>query len=373
MRSLYPSLLAAAVLAACSPAHPVAEAPRPVRTVQVEYAAPKALDTYSGTVRARYEIEQAFRVGGKVVRRAVEVGQTVRAGDVIAVLDDADLRLAVEAAQQQLRAAQSQATQAQADHRRLIPLRDNGFISPTVEERARSGAESSGAQAEAGQRQLALSRNRLDYAVLRAAQSGVVTAVRFEAGQVVAEGQPIVSIARTDEREVVIDVPENKLAALKGARLSATTFADPDRRFDLELRELAPAAASVTRTFRARLRPTAPQPDLVLGMTVNVRVQSGAAAAPPVAALPSTALTQLHGQPAVWIVAAAAAEPVGAVELAPVEVHGYRNEEVLVSGLPAGRLVVVAGVQKLAPGLKVAIAPAVARSGSALAQAGAAR
>lgn len=373
MKGLYPSLIAAALLAACSQPQPVAEAPRPVRTVQVEYATATALDTYSGTVRARYEIEQAFRVGGKVVRRAVEVGQLVRAGDVLAVLDDADLRLAVEAAQQQLRAAQSQATQAQADHRRLIPLRNDGFISPTVEERARNGAESSNAQAEVAQRQLALSRNRLDYAVLRATQSGVVTAVRLEAGQVVAEGQPIVSIARTDEREVVVDVPEDKLAALKEARFSAATFADPGRRFELELRELAPAAASVTRTFRARLRPTQPQPDLVLGMTVNVRVQSAAAATMPVAALPSTALTQHNGQPAVWIVAPAAAEPVGAVELVPVDIQGYRNEEVLVSGLPAGRQVVVAGVQKLAPGLKVTVAPAAARGGSALAQAGAAR
>ena len=78
----------------------------------------------------------------------------------------------------------------------------------------------------------------------------------------------------------------------------------------------------------------------------------------PVASIPASAITQSKGQPALWIVRRAGSEPAGTVELVPVVVHGYRNDEVLVSGPPAGAFVVTAGVQKMAPGLRVALADA---------------
>jgi RND family efflux transporter MFP subunit len=342
-----------AMLAACSPQKPPAEPLRAVRTAEVRYDSPGEANRYVGTVQSRREVDQAFRVGGKVAERRVDVGQVVREGDVLAVLDDADYRHAEEAARQQLVAATAQARQAESDRKRLEALKTDGSVSVAEEEQTQTRAEQTKAAAEADERRLELARNRLRYTVLRAPRNGVVTAVRFEVGQVVAEGQPVVSIANPGEPEIVADVPEDHLAAFKGSRYKAWLAAAPDQTFEVVLRELAPQAAAQTRTYRARLKPAAPRP-LPLGATATLMVERSAAQVL-AAAIPASAITQDKGQPAVWVVHRAGSEPVGTVELTRVAVHGYRNDDALISGLPAGRLVVTAGVQKMAPGLKVAI------------------
>ena len=361
MKTSYPTVLLAApvalLVAACAPDKPP-EALRSVRTAEVRYDKAQETNRYTGTVQARHEVDHAFRVGGKIMVRKTDVGQTVREGDVLAVLDETDYRLAEEAARQQLVAAQTQARQAESDRRRNQELIGDGAVSTAEDEHTRSGADKAKAAAEAAARQFELARNRLAYTVLRASRSGVVTAVRAEAGQVVAEGQPVVSIANPGEPEVVVDVPEDQVATFKAARHQASLNAMPDQTFELALRELAPQAASTTRTYRARLKPVTPRP-LPLGATATL-VAKRDAGDERVAAIPAGAITQSKGHPAVWVVRRAAAEPVGTVELAEVALHGYRNDEVLLSGLPAGELVVTAGVQKMAPGLRVALPGAAA-------------
>jgi RND family efflux transporter MFP subunit len=356
-------LAATAMLGACSSEKPPAEAPRPVRTVEVRYDAAREANRYAATVQSRYEVDQAFRVGGKVVQRKVDVGQFVHEGDVLAVLDDADNRLAAEAARQQWTAAAAQARQAESDRKRLGSLKSDGSVSVADDEHAHSGAQTAQAAEEAQARTLELARNRLKYTVLRASRSGVVTAVRFEVGQVVAEGQPVVAIADPGTPEIVVDVPEDQLATLKKAKFKASLVSAPGETFEVALRELSPQAAPQTRTYRARLKPVTPRP-LPLGATATLmadRVMMDTA----VVSLPASAITQSGGQPAVWIVKPSGKETVGTVELERVKVVGYRNDEVLVSGPAAGLQVVTAGVQKMAPGLKVALpAAAVAEAGN---------
>jgi membrane fusion protein, multidrug efflux system len=347
------ALAAAAMLTACSPDKPPVAAPRPVRTVELRYDQAREANRYVGTVQSRHEVDQAFRVGGKVVQRKVDVGQFVNEGDVLAVLDDADNRLAEDAAQQQYAAALTQARQADSERQRLTNLKGDGSVSAADDERATSSAQTAHAAAEAEARKLELARNRLKYTVLRASRSGVVTAVRIEVGQVVAEGLPVVSIANPGEPEIVVDVPEDQVAAFKSAHFKASLASAPADGFDVTLRELSPQAAAQTRTFRARLKPTSGRA-LPLGTTatlVSDRVVPGS----PVAALPATAITQDKGQPALWVVKRIGKEPLGTVELLRVSLHGYRNDEVLVSGPAGGEQVVTAGVQKMAPGLKVAL------------------
>jgi hypothetical protein len=156
-------------------------------------------------------------------------------------------------------------------------------------------------------------------------------------------------------------VPEDHLAAFKVSRYKAYLQSAPEQAFDVVLRELSPQAAATTRTFRARLKPATPR-TLPLGATATLVIERPVGDNP-AAAIPAAALTQDKGKPAVWVVRRSGSEPVGTVELQSVNVHGYRNDQVLVSGAPAGQLVVTAGVQKMAPGLKVALsgpAPAVA-------------
>jgi membrane fusion protein, multidrug efflux system len=346
--------IAAVVLSACSQHKPAEEALRPVRTVELRYGNAAETNRYAGTIRARHEVDQSFRVGGKVVQRLIEVGQTVHEGDVLAVLDDTDYRLAEEAARQQLVAAKAQAEQAQSDRKRLEALKTDGSVSASDDEHAQSGAVRSEASAEAQIRQLELARNHLKYTVLHASQSGVVTSVRFEVGQVVAEGQAVVSIANESEPEVVVDVPEDNLASFKTAHFRASVASEPGETFEVALRELAPQAAQQTRTYRARLRPVIAR-DLPLGATATLTVDHPVGDAS-LATIPASALTQSNGQPAVWVVHRANTEPAGSVELNRITVHGYRNDQVLISGPEAGELVVTAGVQKMAPGLHVALA-----------------
>jgi RND family efflux transporter MFP subunit len=344
-----------AILSGCSH-QPPPEPLRTVRTAEIRYDKTQETDRYFGSVQARYEVEQAFRVSGKVVSRKIDVGQKLRQGDVIAVLDDTDYKLAVEGTQQQLAAAEAQARQAESDRKRLNALKGDGSVSPSEDEKAQSNAQTTHATAEAEARKLELARNRLQYTTLRASQDGVVTTVKFEVGQVVAEGQPIVSIAKEVEPEIVVNVPEDQLSVFKASRYTATMTREPDQSFDVVLRELSPEAASTTRTFRARLKPAAPRP-LPLGASARLVVDRPPAEAP-AATIPASAITQDKGRPAVWVVRRAASEAVGTVDLINVVVHAYRNDDVLVSGPPAGELVVTAGVQKMAPGLHVALSGA---------------
>ncbi|RJP72617.1 MAG: efflux RND transporter periplasmic adaptor subunit [Comamonadaceae bacterium] len=356
----------AALLAACSPKAPPAEVLRPVRTVELRYDAASEANRYAGTVRARHEVNEAFRVGGKVAQRKVEVGQTVREGDVIAIVEDTDYRLAVDAAQQAAAAAASQARQAEADHKRLDALKADGSVSESDDERARTAAATAQANAEAEAKKLDIARNRLKYTVLRASRTGVVTDLRFEVGQVVAEGMPVLSIAGESEPEIVVDVPEDQVATFRKAQFKATLASAPDDAFEVVLRELAPQAAAQTRTYRARLKPATAR-RLPLGATATLLSERPVARSQ-VAAIPATAITQNNGQPAVWVVRSAKEDATATVELAGVKVNGFANEQVFVSGLPAGTLVVTAGVQKMSPGLRVALPHAAATNQQVAAQ-----
>jgi len=343
----------ALALAACS-SKPPAEPLRAVRTAEVRYDTAAATNRYTGTIHSRHEVDQAFRVGGKVVKRSVDVGQVVRQRDVIAIRDEADYRLSEEAARRQLDAATAQAGQAESDRKRLAALKLDGSVSASDEERAESNARTARANAEAKAKELDLARNRLAYTTLRASQGGVVTAVKFEVGQVIAEGQPVVSVSNEGEPEVVVDVPEDQLWAFRSAHYKASVSSAPDDLFEVTLRELSPQAAAQTRTYRARMKPAAPRA-LPLGATATLMVEYKAEAGG-VATLPASAITQSNGQPGVWIAhRTSAGQASGKVSLVPVVVHGYHNEEVLVSGPAAGELVVTAGVQKMAPNLQVAL------------------
>ena len=347
-----------AMLSACSTDEQPAETLRPVHTVALRYESAREMSRYFGSVQARHESDEAFRVSGKVISRRVEVGQTVRAGDMLAVIDDTDYRLAEEAARQQRDAAAARARQAESDWNRMQALELDGSVSASDEEHAHSTLLTTRAAAEADTHKLELARNQVNYTVLRASGPGVITSARIEVGQVVAAGQPVFAIANESEPEIVMDVPEARLQAFKTARFTAWLANEPEQQFEVVLRELSAQAAAQTRTYRARLRPASPRA-LPLGATAILVTKQELAGAQ-FAAIPAAAITQLQGRPALWTATRVGDQPIGTVKLAPVVIHAFRNDEVLVTGLPDGTLVVTAGVQKMAPGLRVAL-PGAAR------------
>jgi RND family efflux transporter MFP subunit len=210
-------------LAACAPEP--AEAP----VVPSVYVSPVRNDSGAeqrvlfGSVRPRVEADLSFRVGGKVTARLVELGQAVRKGQVLARIDPADYQLAVEAAIEQQRAAEVDAVQSASDAARFKRLLADGSVGAADAERQQARADAAAARLTQAQKQVDLSRNRAGYAVLTAPFDGMVTALRFETGQMVGEGQTMLSLARPDELEVVVDVPESMLDDLKTWQTSLPT------------------------------------------------------------------------------------------------------------------------------------------------------
>lgn len=357
LRRTMPALAVALCLSACSKEPQPIEEVRPVHVVKVELGGGGTQTTYTGDVRARYETALGFRVAGKVVERRVEVGSRVARGEVLARLDPSDYQLNIEAAKSQLAAASSDFAQAEDDLKRYRDLYEQKFVSAAEFDRRQTAYDVAKARLEQAQAQLGVTRNQSAYTTLRADHAGIVTAIAAEVGQVVSAGQTVMRVARPEEMEVVIAVPESRLDEVGAARQAAITlWAEPGARFAGRIREISPSADPVTRTYSVKVTLLDPTPRVQLGMTANVLLGTGQGE--PVIRLPLTALFQQGDEPAVWLV-----DPkTGRVTLTPVEVARYTQDAVeIASGLGEGDLVVRAGVHKLHAGQQVRVLAEVGR------------
>ncbi len=346
------ALLACLALLACdkpSPA-PSAAAPRPVRVQAVTFTEPRATLTYSGTVQARRQADLAFRVGGKVVARAVDLGARVHAGDVLARLDPADLALAAGAAQNAMAAAAADATNARLEFQRYENLgrASPSFLASEREKRVAANMVANARLSQA-QRQYALALSQQNYGSLFADADGVVVALPVEIGQVVTSGQTILTLAQTAETEVLVDLPENRLPELRAAdEITVVPWSDPARTYAGRVREVAARADPASRTFAVRIAVQAPGEQLALGGTATVRLTGRGAG--PVAILPAAALGDCDGKPCVWVFD----EQQGRAAPRPVTVAAFQEDRVAIAaGLQAGDQVVTAGVTQLDPDLSV--------------------
>ena len=339
-------VLLPAALAACGAPPPPKEVVRPVQLAQVAVGAAGNVAVFAGEVKPRHEADLGFRIGGKLVARSVDVGARVAKGQVLARLDPADVGLQAEAARAQLAATATELKFAQAEFERYQHLFHEKFISASALDAKRSTLDASRARHEQAKANLAVSQNQASYATLVASDDGVVTAVNAQEGQVVTAGQPVVRIARAEEREVAISVPENRIGELKNARaLVVALWAQPDRQYRGRVREISPAADATTRTFAVRVAVDDADAAMQWGMTANVGVASAGEAN--VALLPLTSIYHHEGKPAVWRYDPAS----GQVAIAPIQIGQYREDGVLVtSGVRHGDWIVTAGVHKLVPG-----------------------
>lgn len=346
-------LVAASLLTTgCSEPPATPAAVKPVFVTTVAPGASGQTRNFTSVVRARVESDLAFRTGGKVVERLVEVGDRVKAGQVLARLDPADYQLAVKAAADQVQAASVDAQQAASDEARLRRLLADGSVGAADHERQKARADAATARLDQARRQLELARNREAYAALVAPYAGVVTALRFERGQVVPEGQPVVSLAREGDNEVVVDLPEDWVGRARGLSATAAPWHDPKATVRLMLRELAPQASVQGRTYRARYAAAAESraqlSALPLGSTMQLSL-SAPQAGPATVALPVSALVKGSGPAGVW---ALDAKGSGLV-FTPVQVVSHDDATVQVTGLATGSRVVSVGAQKLDAGTTV--------------------
>lgn len=341
---LLPAILIVPLLVGCAEAPPPEKPVRAVLVHRVANGEAAAPNVYAGDVRARFESDLAFRIGGKLVERKVDAGMHVRRGDVLMRLDPQDVRLAVDAARAQLAAAQADLALANAEFKRSSDLHAANFISQSVLDARGTALSAAQARLQQARAQAEVAGNQADYAILRADHDGVVTAALVESGQVVSAGQAVLRIARPEEREVLIHVPERRIGSYNiGQPAMVQPWSDPDRALEAAVREIAPAADTATRTFAVRVSVPEADASLSLGSTANVVFPSSRDAG---ILLPLPAVTEVDGRPSVWVV-----DATSRVQPVEVVIEFMREDGVVIRpGLPLGTQVVVAGVHKLVAG-----------------------
>jgi RND family efflux transporter MFP subunit len=332
-------------------AHEADAAPviRPVRTITVQPVSFSLSGSVTGTIEARAEADLGFRIAGKLIERKVDVGDGVRAGDVLARLDDQDQRNALRTAEADLAAAQAEQVQASNEEARKRELLSRGNTTQVLYDAALMSKRTADAKVVAAQAALQTARDRAGYTELVADRNGVVTSVGPDAGQVVEIGEMVVRVAQPEEREAVFNVAEAGVrSAPKEPVIEVALSGAPDITAVGRVREVSPQADPVTRTHTVRIALENPPDALRLGATVTGRLKQPPA---PVVELPGTAIAQEDERNFVWVV-----NPKDqTVRRRAVSIRsGHEDGPVVVTdGLAQGDIVVTAGANSLAEGQRV--------------------
>jgi RND family efflux transporter MFP subunit len=347
--------VAGAVLAGCG--EKVAE-PQPVRPVLSMVVAPTEATNVAvvGTVQPQFKTDFGFRMLGRLIARPVNVGETVAKGQALAAVDPFAAELAVRSALAQLSTAQGQLANASgiAERQRIL-IETGATTKATLDSAEQSNAAAQAAVVQA-QSSLTKAREQFGYTKVSADYAGVVTAVGAEVGQVVAPGQTVVTVARPDIREAVIDVADDLASALRiGMPLAVTLQLDPRIRAEGKVREIAPQSDAATRSRRVRITLDAPPESFRLGTTITTLIPGGAARG---FRLPATAILTRDGKSSVWLLDPASKSVTSRdVQILP---NGDGSVDVT-KGIEAGARIVTAGVHHLTEGQKVRLEQEAAR------------
>ncbi|RNF81933.1 efflux RND transporter periplasmic adaptor subunit [Montanilutibacter psychrotolerans] len=340
--------LVAVVAAGCSGGKATDEAARPVLVVH-PVAGGVSASAFAGEVRAREESPLSFRVGGNLVERRVDVGDHVRRGDLLAVLDPGDLQAQARAAQAQLVAAEAELARARADQARFAKLGQGQLVSRSTIDAQNAAATAAQGQVNAARASLEVARNQAAYTQLRAPSNGVIASRSAEAGQVLGAGQAVFALATDGAREIAFAVPEDAVAALKPGQPVLVESWSSQQRFPGRVREISPAADPASRTYGARVVIDAPAGSFELGQSARVylpHADNGGLSVP----LAAVQRAAAGDKPAVFVVDIATST----LALRPVELGPYGQERVPVKGgLTANDWVVAAGGHLLRVGQKV--------------------
>jgi RND family efflux transporter MFP subunit len=350
MKRLTVMLAASLLLLACSKQEPASEPVRPVLFMEVKAEDQETLGRFAGTLQARYESNLGFRVSGRIARRAVDVGAEVQKGALLAVLDPTDQQNQLRAAQGDLARVQAQFINAQANARRQLELFNRGVGAQAQLDVAQTDLKTTQASLDQAQASVNQAKDQLNYTQLRTDHGGIVTAWTAEAGQVVSAGQQVVTLARPDIKEAVIDLPAGLAERLPtDVVFLVAGQLDPSVNTTATVREIEPQAQSATRTRRARLTLADTPAAFLLGTAISVTLSSAIA---PRIELPLSALQQVDGKTRIWLL-----DPQShTVQPRDVSVISRDADSALLNGgVKPGERVVTAGVNSLQPGQTVKV------------------
>lgn len=342
-----------ATLTACSGNEQVAEASKPFMVVHPVAISGSAVTAFPGEIRARHESALSFRISGKLLRRDVEAGQSVKAGQVLAVLDSSDAVLQVRSAQAQLAAARAEANRAGEDLERFHTLAEQQLISASMLDQQTAAFAAAKGQLDAARANAGMLANQVGYASLRAPAAGVIATrdPAAEAGQVVAAGQTLFLLAGNDGREVRINLPEAMLTEFPvGTAVQVESWSAKGLLLPGKISEVAAAADPLSRTYAARVR-LADGNGSGLALGQSVRVTAVDTSGPAVVELPLPSVRRgTDGKAIIWVVDARTSR----VNTVPVTVIAYGHEAVTLTGAVTPEdWVVAAGGSLLRAGQKI--------------------
>lgn len=302
---------------------------------------------FTGTLQPRFQTPVGFRVAGKIVERCVDVGQRVDAGQILFRMDSTDFELQLRMSESELISAKALLHQATAEERRLSQLRKAAAVSQSEYDLALSTKEVAAARLDAAERKLRLSQNQRNYCDLFADQSGQVTAIQAEVGQVVNIGQPVLQMMQGCLLEAVVPIPENMLEDAKKLDGKATFWSKPSLVLSANLRELSPSPDPVTRTYDARFQLESPPEELTIGMTVSIRLAQENTGEIQV---PIQSISSKENRPMVWRIKPDQTSSIASlqVEAVPIEIVRYSNTTASIrANLSQGDQIVSSGVQRI--------------------------
>ncbi len=296
--------------------------------------------SYAGDVQARQQTALAFRVGGQIVERYVDVGDQVKVGQVLAKLDVQDAQLQLNAANAQLENAQSAVKNAEDELKRFKQLLPINAVSRSQYDAVDNQYKSALSALKQAQSNYEVSRNQTGYNQLLANKNGVITARNIEVGQVIAAGQAAYQVAIAGDRDVVIGVPEQAIAEIKvGQTAWITLWSKPEDKFAAYVREISPAADQ-SRTFSVKVALREGNAAIQLGQSARVffnQLQQN------VLSVPLSSVSANGQQAYVWVV-----KPDQSIHKVPVSLGAYGRDSVpVLSGLNATDYVVIGGVHLL--------------------------
>jgi RND family efflux transporter MFP subunit len=323
---------------------------RPVRTVVVGSKAYESSEIVTGQVTAHAYVNASFRVPGKLSQRLVSAGSPVKAGQLLARLDDTVFKDALTAANAEVSAAKASVELAEKQERRNNNLLQLRAVSQNAYDETLRQLKSARADLEAAEAKARIAKEQLDYTQLKAAADGVVTDRLVEVGEVVSAGQAVFRIGQNSLKDALFEMPEDIIRGGLASSQKIDTCLDLNRKIcaTATVYEIAPEADAVTRTYQTKaIFENGGSSQMLLGSTVVGRF---AFRQKPNLQIPASALTMVEKTPAVWLI-----DPsTQSVALRPIEIAQYTTGAVVLSkGLQSGDRVVTAGVQSLRQGQKV--------------------
>ncbi|WP_111860253.1 efflux RND transporter periplasmic adaptor subunit [Acinetobacter sp. CFCC 10889] len=296
--------------------------------------------SYAGDVQARQSTALAFRVGGQITERYVDVGDRVKVGQTLARLDVKDAQLQLNSAKAQLENAQSSVKIAGDEFKRFQQLLPSNAVSRSQYDAVKNQYDAASSTLKQAQANYEVAANQTQYNQLFANKSGVITQRNIEVGQVISAGQAAYQLAIDGERDVVIGVPEQAINQIKvGQDAWVTLWSKPQDKFNAYVREISPAADQ-SRTFSVKVALKEGQSVIQLGQSARVFFNQNVNN---VLSVPLSSVSANNDQPYVWVV-----NSNQTIRKVPVRLGAYGRDNVpILSGLNVSDWVVIGGVHLL--------------------------